>query len=367
MSLIREPEGKLASIRRIYRKHGKKAMLIEKQYNLSWLLRWRTHVNFASVNGSVDVLINNGEMYLVANNIEAVRILTEERHAELHLCEYFWYEPEMRNKLILEITGNDYITDGECEEELRQLRSVLTDDEAAEFKELCGDAAQVMQQTCMLLQKGSTEFTIASLLAQKCLEREIEPVILLVASDERINKYRHPLPTASTIEEYVMLVMGVRRLGQYACLTRFLSFSEPSDELKRRRDAVFRLNAMLISDTRSGNSTAGLFNKLVDGYGKEGFPDEWKLHHQGGLGGYNSREYKASFTVDVPVRAGHVYVWNPSITGFKAEDTMLVENEGNTILTATEELPATDVEYEGKLVRQADIFVRKQMYKACIK
>jgi len=360
--LNKEIEIKITAIRNLYKSFGKTSILIEKQYNLSWLFKWKTHVNFASINGFVDVIVTEDGLYLIANNVEAPRIIQEERFVDITLCEYFWYEPEMRNQLINEITGGNHLVDGNVENEIRAIRSTLTNSEIADFSKLCMDSGLIMQETCMQLKQGSSEFVAASMIAQKCLEREIEPVILLVAADERIQKFRHPLPTSNPINDYVMLVMGVRREGQYSCLTRFVAFSEPSDEIKKRRDAVLRLTGMLLSDTRPGVDTAQLFRALVKGYENEGFPNEWKLHHQGGLGGYNSREYKASPTVSIPVKAGQIYVWNPSITGYKAEDTMVVTEKENKILTVTPELPTVDIDCYGKIVRQADIIVRKNIH-----
>ena len=51
------------------------------------------------------------------------------------------------------------------------------------------------------------------------------------------------------------------------------------------------------------------------------------------------------------MQEGQVYAWNPSITGCKSEDTVLVTDSGVEVLTATDGWPmiratAGGVEYE---------------------
>ena len=47
------------------------------------------------------------------------------------------------------------------------------------------------------------------------------------------------------------------------------------------------------------------------------------------------------------VAAGQAYAWNPSITGMKSEDTILVGEQGNEVLTAIEGWPMLTVELAG--------------------
>ena len=352
---------KVISLRNIYKRKGKEGMVLERQNNISWLLEGRTYVNQATVNGVVDIVINDEGTYLIANNIEAQRMIVEEFSYDVTVKEYPWYKPSSREQLIIELTGGQFVTDSECENEIISLRLVMTPEQKITYYQLGEDTADAIQKTCMSIASGMTEFKVAGIMAKKCMEKGIEPIITLVASDERIKDYRHPLPTAKIIDKYVMMVIGGRRNGQIVCITRFVAFSELSEEIKHRRDAVLNLDALLFQETRPGNRIDEIFNTLIQGYSTQGYPDEWKLHHQGGLTGYNSREYKANFDIDIVVKSGQVYAWNPSITGFKAEDTFIVEDEKNVILTHTPELPYKIVEYGNKELKRPDILVRRKL------
>jgi Xaa-Pro dipeptidase len=63
----------------------------------------------------------------------------------------------------------------------------------------------------------------------------------------------------------------------------------------------------------------------------------------GGPAGYEPREYIATPDSDDVVSAGQTYAWNPSITGTKSEDTILVGEEENEVLTSIDGWPTLSV------------------------
>jgi len=99
--------------------------------------------------------------------------------------------------------------------------------------------------------------------------------------------------------------------------------------------------------TRPGRKAADVFQAGVAAYAAHGYPDEWHKHHQGGPAGYEPREYVVTPETPDTVAAGQVYAWNPSITGTKSEDTILVGAEGNEVLTAIEGWPQVQVAVAG--------------------
>lgn len=61
--------------------------------------------------------------------------------------------------------------------------------------------------------------------------------------------------------------------------------------------------------------------------------DEWQLHHQGGLAGYEPREILGRPGANTVVAVNQAYAWNPSIAGVKSEDTVLVTETGHEVVT----------------------------------
>jgi antitoxin VapB len=81
-------------------------------------------------------------------------------------------------------------------------------------------------------------------------------------------------------------------------------------------------------------------------YAETGFANERRLHHQGGLAGYEPREVVATPGLSDVVMLGQAYAWNPSITGTKCEDTILVGAAENEVLTTISGWPTLSVTLE---------------------
>jgi antitoxin VapB len=58
-----------------------------------------------------------------------------------------------------------------------------------------------------------SEVQISGLIAAQALDQGITPIMLLVGVDERIYRYRHPIPTQKQLERYAMLAICGRRWG----------------------------------------------------------------------------------------------------------------------------------------------------------
>jgi hypothetical protein len=79
------------------------------------------------------------------------------------------------------------------------------------------------------------------------------------------------------------------------------------------------------------------------------------LHHQGGLAGYAPREIVATPEAVDEVAVGQVYAWNPSIAGTKSEDTILVGEQENEVLTSIPAWPVTRVMVNDRTIRRPAI------------
>jgi Xaa-Pro aminopeptidase len=129
-------------------------------------------------------------------------------------------------------------------------------------------------------------------------------------------------------------------------VTRCVHFGRLPDELRDKAEAVARIDATLIEATRPGATLGEIFERGITAYAQVGFPDEWTRHHQGGPAGYEPRELLATPGSPARVTAGQAYAWNPSISGAKSEDTILVTAgaaSGNEVLTAIPGWPSLTV------------------------
>ena len=115
------------------------------------------------------------------------------------------------------------------------------------------------------------------------------------------------------------------------------------------------VDAELIAHTRPGTSIDYIFRKGMEAYARAGFPDEWKLHHQGGPTGYAGRDYRAKPGVKDIVHLNQAFAWNPSITGTKSEDTVIALEDRTEILSAHGDWPMRPVEVESLVVSRPEI------------
>ena len=164
-----------------------------------------------------------------------------------------------------------------------------------------------------------------------------------------------PLPTSKNMDKYAMLVLCGRQKGLVCSLTRLIHFGTLTEELKKKSEAVAYIDAKMISSTRAGQTISEVFQITQDAYEKVGYADEWRLHHQGGPAGYAPREFLAKDVVDIPVGNGQAYAWNPSITGCKSEDTILVKESGNEILSVINGWPAFAIQIDGQTIERPKI------------
>ncbi len=358
--MMDDMRAKLKALRGIYKSEGANALLITEQHNLAWLLNGaRTHIGLFAVKGICNVLICEDEVYLIGDNIDTKRLMTEEIHSAIVIAkQYPWHDSLSRQKLLLELTGGKWVTDTELEGSIQPLRMRLSEIELETYRELGRRTGQVMEEVCFSVEPGMSEFEVAAMMMYKSMGNELEPNVVLVGADERAYSYRHPLPTDRRIQEYVMLVLVTRFRGLMAAITRFVSFRPIDDRFEARRDAIVNVNTTAIANTRPGVKANEVLRKIATEYDRQGYANEWRLHHQGGPIGYRTREYKVTPDLEFEIQCGQAYAWNPSVQGFKAEDTILVHADGNEQITLTPNLPAITKVENGISVMTADVLVR---------
>jgi Xaa-Pro aminopeptidase len=357
-----ELDAKLAKLQALLYELGLNALLIQKVANFAWMTNGASsYVNTADNIGEASLLITSSNRYLVTNNIEAPR-LRQEESLEIQGWEFIispWYEASdsiarLAKGLRLGADGH-YPGAQDLSANLIRLRADLLPEEQVRYRALCQGCAQAMKATAESLKPGLTEFEIAAILGHQAQSREILPVVNLIATDERVYAYRHPLPTPKKLNRYAMLVLCGRKYGLVASITRLVHFGAMPEDLRRKTEAVAEIDAALITATHPGNSLGEIFHIAQAKYAQLGFPDEWQLHHQGGLAGYFPREAIATPDSEFLVNIGQVYAWNPSITGTKSEDSIIVEGEGFSILTKIPGWPTLSIETQGQSIERPAI------------
>jgi Xaa-Pro aminopeptidase len=241
--------------------------------------------------------------------------------------------------------------------EIAELRFSLIEPEMERYRKVGRYTEESIRTVCKLLKPGLTEDAIAGMLAEELYSRGVTPVVLLIAADERMEKFRHPINTDKRVEKSVMVVCCGRKWGLVVSCTRIVHFGELPSELRRKHDAVLKVDTALNLSTRVGEEIGSVVKKGIETYKEVEFDEEWKLHHQGGPTGYSPREFRAMPDERRTVLPNQAFAWNPSIAGTKSEDTILVTDEGIEFLSLSLDWPMVEVEYRGEVVQREDILV----------
>ncbi len=342
--------------------HDLDALLIQRVSSFAWATCGAaSYVNTAVANGVASLLVTPTNRYVITDNIEATRLQQEEQ-LEAQGWEFRiapWYET---HDTIAELTrGLKLAADSpypgviDLAQDIARLRAALTPEEGERYQALSRLCAEAMDKAIRAVRPGLTECEIAALLSGEVQRRGVTPIVNLIATDDRVFNFRHPLPTGKQLDRYAMLILCGRKWGLVCSITRLVYFGRLPAELRRKADAVARIDAAFIAATRPGQTLGGIFRHAIDVYRETGFPDEWQLHHQGGLGGYEPREFVATPTSAEKVTVGQAYAWNPSITGAKSEDTILVGSDRNEIMTEISGWPTLSINIDGQTIHRPAI------------
>lgn len=337
--------------------HGRNALVLRRVSNIAWITGGAdVHVNRADSFGIAALVMTPTGRYAVTNTIEAPRLTQEEKLAELgwEVSADPWHEPADRVATLTKglMVGTDGGDPGAVDltAALTRLRANLTPEEGDRFRTLGRLCAEAMDVAARAVRPGQTEYEIAGRLAYEAERRGVQVIVNLIATDERIFNFRHPVPNDKALDRYAMLVLCGRRQGLVCSITRLVHFGVLPTDLRRKVDAVAHIDAAMIAATRPGVTLGSIFHEGMQAYASAGYPDEWRLHHQGGLAGYEPREIIATPTSTERVSIGQVYAWNPSITGAKSEDSILVGADAVEVLTAIPNWPTINTVVNGQVM-----------------
>jgi len=331
------------------------AALLTLESSVSWITGGGvTRVVIGGGDAAAVVLVTRaGEAFVLVDAIEAPRIAAEELPEQgVHMRVFPWEgnRDAHRAALVREIVGTGAVgTDAPfaalpqarvIAAQVRALRSSLMDGDIVRYRWLAQTTARAVEAAARAITPGMTEHAIAAAFVGPLVVAGVQVPVALVATDERIPLYRHPLPTEQMMQTHALLVATGVRWGLHASVSRAVSFGPISDDLHQRQQACASVDEAYINATRVGATGAEIFAAGAAAYAVSGFPSEWRLHHQGGATGYAGREWLLIPTSTECVRARQAFAYNPSVSGTKSEDTFVLRTDGTPdFLTTTGDWP----------------------------
>lgn len=346
-------------------------VLLNSQHNFAWLTGGKNNgVDLSNPNGIGSLLIrNDGKRFLLANKVETPRLLTEEvSEKDFEPIEFDWqadkinggFVPETAQSLLEKPLATDLFYNPNfrvVEGLIAKCRFQLTTLEVKRFQQLGKDAGEIIGEIYNKIQVGQSEIEIANIVKFELGKFGINSVVTLVAADERIANFRHPIPTGNVWKKTLMIVVCAKRDGLIASLSRIFSVGSISDDLRKKTDSVAKVHAQMMHATRPDVTGKEIFEITKKAYSDVGFPNEETKHHQGGACGYKTRDWVAHSKSTEQVFVSQAFAWNPSIVGTKSEETLLVNENGIEIITASPNFPTISNVIDGIEYKTPDILV----------
>ena len=364
MTKLEELAIKLARVRTLMAEKELDAVWIKRQDDFAWLsCGGQSYIGWGEL-GNCGLLVTDKEVYAITNNIEYPRMRDEEQLESLGFKLVYdcylnnAFEGDTVRKLVPSgKIGTDYdVAYGKnIAGALKELRLSLTESEQERIRQVGKMAALALEEACVSIRPGETERQCVKRIADRLYDCGMEFTSLMAAADERILKYRHAIPTDLAVKERLQVGGNMRKWGLTVCMTRYINFVPVTEELRKQYRLNQLIDTTLMVNTVPGKKYLEPFENARTMYEANGVGDEFKLHHIGGPIGYANRDYRIDYSVNGIIQENQAFCWNPSITGTKSEDTILVHKDGFEFITRPYVFPTVDIEVGGKLFRRADI------------
>jgi len=355
MPIFDEIKEKERRVREFLKTKGLKGLLLKRQANFSWMTCGGLNlVGITTEFGATSLLITEDSKYVLSNNIESPRMIDEEKLEEQGFIvkTFPWYEdyevPMVRELVEDSPFGSDVPFQNAMMvgESVARLRYSLTPEEQDRYRWLGEKVSLALEKTLMKTKKGETESQVVGRLCNELWKDRIDPVTLMSAADERVSKFRHPIPMEKKIKKYLMVSVNARKWGLIVSLTRFVYFGKLPGTLRKKYEANVLIDCTFMAHTSPGVPARDVLQKGIDAYREKEYPEEWKLHHQGGSIGYTGRDYRVNFKTPDLIQDRQAFTWNPSLTGTKSEDTILATSKGPQMITRPIRYPTLSLEIE---------------------
>ncbi len=335
----RDFQEKLRRIRAYLEREGFAAMLLARRDSFAWAtLGGDNKVLRDTPVGAAVLLCTRDRVYLVAQSMDADRIRDDELAGlPVEPVTLRWYDPPPA-AYAASLAGGPVVSDTEapgCEARpaaLRALHLPYTPWEVQRFEAAGAFFDETFLAAAETLAPGMTERAAAALLAARFEAAGAVPTVLLVGSDERIARYRHPLPSGKPMERTVLLHVVATYGGVCCAVTRMVTFGPAPEALRRDYDLLNRLQADAFSRLIPGRRHGAVLEARKRILEEAGRLWEYGCHFPGADIDY-SLGSPAPFLEDREILPTQCYDIYLTVTGCKVEELAMAGPDGARVLS----------------------------------
>src|SRR5688572_15844067 len=222
----------------VWRESNLSGIVLTTQTNCAWLTGGGSNrIDGSREPGAGNLMVTaDGGRFVIANAIERPRLLAEEVSSAdgWQPVEYAWTaehaDPETVARLAREAAGGgqvgaDWPIAGATpiDRPITRARNLLTPEEVERYVALGADAGRLLGDLCRALEPGEDERTIAARAAAAIATSGARAIVTLVAADDRVARFRHPIAGERRWRQLVMVVICAQRHGLVVSLSRIVS------------------------------------------------------------------------------------------------------------------------------------------------
>ena len=340
--------------------------VIGRRDNFAWFTSGGENkvLNFSDFGFSY-LLITKNKIQLVSQIMDGQRVIDEELNGlEIEYVPLKWFEDSKEDTILKLTSGKNILSDiplPECKyspDEFYSLHYPLTPLEIERLRWLGSKSEKIIRNVSDNISSGMREVEIAGMLLGEYGKSGIECEVLMIGSDERISKYRHPLPSDKKINKFVLVHPAVKKWGLHANVTRLVSLEKLNPEIQKRFDAACRIAGEVILSCKQGTKFIDILEKQKNLYETLGYKDEWDKHYHGGISGYLLADATVGMNPDLSVTNNQAYDWFITITGVKVEELSINVNNNIEVPSIDGAWPVKKYEINGQILELPQILCR---------
>lgn len=361
-----DQQTKLARARNYLRQAGYTGMVLARQDTFNWVTSGgNSRVIVPDSAGVGVVVITLDHVYMVAQLMDGARIMDEEMTGlEAEYAPLHWYEESALDRA-LTLAGSRPVCDvfhqdGDCRlKDIYSLQFPLTNNEIKRLEYLGAMSDKILTNVAGKIEPGIVDYEVEAMLLYEYAKYNIQCDVLLIGTDERIFKYRHPTPSGAILGKYVLLHTAARQGGLHCNVTRSLYFGDSLPEnIRKAYDAVSAIEANCMSRCVNGTRWADIFQEHKDLLIEYEFSEDWRGHYPGGRTGYFVCQPDLSMDPANVILESETYDWFITVAGAKVEELGLNCNREFRILSHTGLWPSKDFTANGKTFSLPQIMLR---------
>lgn len=335
--------------------HGYGAVILARRENFAWFTCGGDNKVLRNLDEGFGVLlITKEKVYLIAQYMDLDRIYDDELQGlGIEKVCLKWFEDSREERALKMAEGLRVVSDIALPGADQQLWDIwwlhypLTENEISRYKAMCRLVDKMLLDVATRIRPGMTEIEIEAEIAYEYAKQGMLAKVLLVGSDERIAKYRHPVASNKKVEKLVLLHPAAEQHGLHANITRMVYFGDSlPDDLNRKYELLNLLQAQAMAMTIPGRLFSDLFDVRKQLLTEHDFGDEWQYHYPGGFTGYYLGS-AAPFMNGERIRENMPTDYFITLTGAKTEELCISGAEGGVLISSGYEWPTRTYEWNG--------------------